>query len=96
MEQLEVLLTPELLAMVPLVAFVLQMIKKLPVVAGYMEYAPLVSIGLGVASAYMMNVESPIIPGVIIGLLASGSYDVLKGQVKPKEPVEEAVPGLLG
>ena len=80
MENLSVEMTPAMLILVPVVAAIIQMVKNVPQVAKYREFLPLASLALGVGAAYLQNIPNPIVAGVIIGLTAAGSYDVLKGK----------------
>jgi uncharacterized membrane protein len=76
-------LTPELLPI--LTAAILQFIKSFPPLAQYItghekEWLPILSMAVGVGLAYAIGVVSPILPGIMIGLAASGGYDLLKGK----------------
>jgi hypothetical protein len=84
MENLSLELTPAMLVLVPMVAAVIQFIKKIPQLASYHEWLPLVSLALGVGAAYLQKLPDPIMAGIIIGLTASGAFDVLKGNKEKK------------
>jgi hypothetical protein len=81
MEQLNIELTPAMLVLVPVVAAIIQMAKKLPIVSKYTEYLPIASLLLGVGGAYLQEIPNPILAGVMIGLTACGAFDVLKGKI---------------
>ena len=83
----EIVLTPEMLTLVPVVAAVLQMAKSIEMLANLKQWFPLVSLVLGVVACYITGVPNPIMPGVLIGLSASAGYDVLKLK-KPKGETE--------
>lgn len=86
MEQLNVDLTPAMLALVPVVAAILQMIKKFPLPDKIKEFLPGGSMLIALGLLYANNVPDPILPSVIIGLMACGGYDLLKQKkVDPKE-----------
>ena len=78
--QLSIELTPAMLAMVPLVAAVLQMFKNLPLLETYKRYFPIAALALGIGAAFLQGFPNPILVGIVIGLTAAGSYDVLKGK----------------
>lgn len=82
MENLNVEMTPAMLALVPVVAAILQMIKRFPIPVQAKEFLPGISmlIALGLLCAY--EVPDPILPSVLIGLMASGGYDLLKQKKK--------------
>jgi len=79
----EIVLTPEMLTLVPVVAAILQMAKNIQALANLKQWFPLISLGLGVAACFLTGVANPILPGILIGLSASAGYDVLK--LKKKE-----------
>jgi len=78
MEQLNVELTPAMLALVPVVAALLQMIKKFPLPDKIKEFLPGASMLIALGLLYASKVPNPILPSVIIGLMACGGYDLLK------------------
>jgi len=80
MNELQITLTPEMMALVPLVAAILQVIKR---VSWFQDdkvkaWLPFVSVGVSLGLAYLTKMEDPILPSIIIGLVASGGYDLLK------------------
>lgn len=86
MEELTVTLTPAMLAIVPVVAAVVQAIKRLEVVAKYKQWLPFMSIGIAYGIAYFTQVPDPVVPSILIGLAASGGYDLFKVKKKPVSP----------
>ena len=82
MNEITVQLTPEMLALVPVVAAIIQLIKRFDFVEKIKSYLPLISIGLGVGLSFATQMPDPVIPGLIIGLAASGGYDLLKAPIK--------------
>lgn len=84
MENLSLEMTPAMMVLVPMVAALIQFVKKIPQFESYNQWLPIVSLALGVGAAYLQNLPNPIMAGIIIGLTASGAYDVLKGK-KDKE-----------
>lgn len=77
-ELLTLELTPAMLALVPTVAFVVQLLKKIPAIAAHHEVLPLASILLGVGAAFAAGLASPVVSGIAVGLSASGGYSLLK------------------
>lgn len=77
-EQLIIDLTPEMLALVPIVATVLQLAKRIEAIAKLKQWYPFLSIGIALGLGYLTGMEEPIAPSIIIGLVASGGYDLLK------------------
>lgn len=81
--ELNIELTPAMLALIPVVAASLQMLKKIPQVALFKEYLPVISIAISAGFLYYQQVPNPIIPAVVIGLTACGGFDLLRS----KKPV---------
>ena len=74
-----------MLALIPIVALIVQNLKKISAMGELKEYLPVIAVGISVALAYLTsgtleNWSDPILPAIAIGLMASGGYDVLKGQ----------------
>lgn len=82
MEELSVTLTPEMLALVPVVAAILQMVKRVPQVEQIKSWLPIASLGISLGLCYLTGMKDPILPAIIIGLVANGGYDILK---RPKK-----------
>lgn len=78
LEEPLIVLTGESLIVVAVVAAVLQLLKRIPALAVLTAWLPLVSLGLGVGGAFLWGVTDPLPTGILIGLVASGGYDVLK------------------
>lgn len=75
-------LTPEMLALVPIVALLIQLLKNLPLVAKILPYLPFISIVIAYVLAIIQlgtaNWQVSIIPAIAVGLIASGAYDAVK------------------
>ena len=78
MENLIVKLTPEMLVLVAVVGALLQVAKSLDAVKQVKQWLPFFSIGIALALAYLTKMPDPVLPAIIIGLVASGGYDLLK------------------
>ena len=74
----EIQLSPEMLALVPVVAAVLQVMKKIPIVERVKEFMPFIAMVLSLGAVYATNAQLEIMPAVIMGLMASGVYDGVK------------------
>lgn len=83
MEDLTFEMTPQVLVLIPYVAVILQVLKRIEPIQAVKQYLPFIAIGLGIGFAYLTKVPDPIMPGIVAGLMAGGSYDLLKG-AKPK------------
>ena len=81
-ETLNIELTPAMLALVPVVAAILQVIKRVEVMQKLKAWLPFVSIGIALGLGYLTKMSNPILPSIIIGLVASGGYDLLKSPSK--------------
>lgn len=73
-----VTLTPAMLALVPVVAAILQLAKRFEPLQKLKSYLPFISIGIALGLGSLANMPNLIISSVIIGLVASGGYDLLK------------------
>jgi len=78
MENLTVALTPAMLALVPVVAAILQVLKQVELMQKMKQWLPFCSIGIALGLGYLTKMPEPILPSVLIGLVASGGYDLLK------------------
>jgi len=84
-------LTPGMLAVVPAVAAILQVIKRMPKSEVITPFLPLLAIVNGILFSWMAKVPEPLWSGVIIGLAASGGYDLLHGLTKSNAVKTSAV-----
>jgi len=82
MEEYTIQLTPAMLTLVPVVAALLQFAKRLEAVQKIKEWLPMVSIGIALGLAYLTKMPDPIMGAVVIGLVASGGYDLLKAPTR--------------
>ena len=78
MENLTIELTPAMLALVPVVAAILQVLKRVEAIQKVKAWLPFAAIGVALALGYLTKMPDPIIPSIIIGLVSSGGYDLLK------------------
>lgn len=76
-------MTPQILALIPIVAAILQVLKRIEPIQAVKQWLPFIAIGLAIGLAFMMKVPDPIMPGIVAGLMAGGAYDALKAP-KPK------------
>ena len=86
MENIEI--PTSMLALIPIVALIVQNLKKMSAMGTLKEYLPVISVAIAVSLAYLTsgqleNWSDPILPAIAIGLMASGGYDVLKGKTGP-------------
>ncbi len=82
MEDFSITLTPAMLALVPVVAALLQFAKRLDFVQEMKQWLPLISIGIALGIGYATKMPNPIMNSIVIGLVASGGYDLLKVPAK--------------
>lgn len=82
MDELTLQLTPAMLALVPIVGAIVQLLKRVKVVEKNIKLLPFVSILVALGIAYAMKLEEPVVASVVIGLVASGGYDLVTGAVK--------------
>lgn len=71
---------PAATTLIAIVASVVQQLKRLPAIVSLQEKFPayqVASLALGVAGAYLMALPNPIVAGILIGLSASGAYDIV-------------------
>jgi len=84
MDNLSIELTPGMLALVPIVGALLQMLKKISYVERFKEWLPLVSMLISFGFLYYQNISDPLLPAVIIGLTACGGFDLMKSKKNSK------------
>jgi len=77
-EQFTVTLTPAMVAMVPVVGAIIQILKRIEAIQKIKEWLPFFSIGIALGLGYLTQIEDPVVASVIIGLAASGGYDLVK------------------
>jgi len=78
MENLNLELTPAMLAMVPIVAATIQMLKRIPAIEKLKEWIPLLSVAMSCGFMYYQGAQNFLLAGTIIGLTACGGFDALK------------------
>ncbi len=74
----EIQLAPEMLMLVPLVAALLEVMKRIPLVAQIKEWMPFLAIGASLGVIYAQTAELQFMPAVVMGLMASGAYSGVK------------------
>lgn len=77
---MEIQLTPEMLALVPVVAGIIQMLKKVKYVEPYKDLLPLMAIVISVALVYSVTYLAFLIPAIIVALMAVGGFEMLKSK----------------
>lgn len=82
MEELVIQLTPEMLVLVPVVATILQFLKRIEALAELKQWFPFLSIAIALGLGYLTKMPDPILPSIVIGMVASGGYDLLKAPTK--------------
>ena len=70
----------QVIGLVALVAAMLQMLKAIPLVDKFKPWLPVASVGLGVLMAFWTKIPEPIVPGIMVGLAASGGYSFMKSK----------------
>lgn len=76
MENIPVEITPELIPVIIIGA--IQLLKRIPQMMKIKEWFPIIGIGIGIGLSFYMRFEDPIALGLIMGLVAAKSYDILK------------------
>lgn len=75
-------LSPEMLAVIPGIVLLLQLMKQVPAIAKISVWMPLISIGIGIVYAVLAKMGGTVlaqaVTGVLMGIAASGGYDALK------------------
>ena len=83
MDELTFELSPKMLMLVPVVAAIIQQIKAIKIIEPVKEWLPLAALGISLGLCYALKIPNPILPAIMIGLAASGGYDLVKGKKKP-------------
>jgi len=77
-----IVVDPKVLALVPIIAAVLQAVKILPVAQKFLSWLPLISLaaGVGLVGAYTpdLPIGEIILTGLVLGASASGLYSATK------------------
>ena len=77
-----VTLTPQMMAAIPGIMFVVQALKLHPIIAKLGDWTPFLSMGCGIVWAYLIKAEptlsAQVVQGILVGLAASGGYASLK------------------
>ena len=91
MENLNIEITPAMMVLVPIVAAIIQMLKKFLAIkqipAEFSVFIkgllPFVAMAVAFGIMHYQKVPEPLLPAVMIGLTAAGGYDLLKQKKKP-------------
>ena len=75
-------LTPAMLALVPIVTMIMQMLKQMKPYYRIKAYTPIITCGISVGLAFAVSISNPIVAGIIIGVTASAGYDQFKASKK--------------
>jgi hypothetical protein len=73
-----VTLTPQMLVVVPVIGGLVQMVKQVPFIRKQAAWLPLVTVLLGVAVAFGLRFDDPVMAGLLMGLASGGGYDLLR------------------
>lgn len=79
-EQFTVEITPQMAVLIPIVVAILQVLKTMTWYEKAKQWTPFVAIAVASALAYLTKVPDPILPSIIIALIACGGYDALKAK----------------
>lgn len=82
MDTFTINLSAEMLTLVPIVAAILQLAKRIEAIAKLSQWFPFISVGIALGLGYLTKMTDPIYPSILIGLVASGGYDLLKAPTK--------------
>ena len=74
----QITLTPAMMALVPVVSMIMQVIKGVPIYDKIKAYTPIVTMVIGIGAAYAASIANPIVAGILIGVTASAGYDSFK------------------
>ena len=80
MEDLTLNLTPEVLALIPIVAAILQVVKGISAVNKLKQWFPFFGIAIAYGLGLASGATDPVIQSVLVGLVAAGSYDLFKAK----------------
>jgi hypothetical protein len=94
MENLNIQLSPAMLALVPVVAAIIQVLKKFlaikhipnKITIFIKELLPFASILIAFGLLNYQKVSEPLLPAIIIGLTACGGFDLLKQKKNNSQP----------
>jgi len=88
-ETMTIELTPQMLAVIPILAMVLEMVKGIAPLAWLKPWMPFVAVGLSFGAAVLFGIgstlEQQVIAGVLMGLATSGGYDAVRVPTKIQE-----------
>jgi len=77
-------LTPEMLYVVPIIAFIVKSIKE--IIEPYVWYdkakrfLPLVSLATGILMAYLFQLDNYVVSGIVTGIAAIAGYETFKAK----------------
>lgn len=80
-------LTPEMLALVPIIASILEIMKRIEVIDKVKKWMPFISMLMSLGVIYLKTGEVHAISALVMGLIASGLYSSVKAvSKKGKKP----------
>jgi hypothetical protein len=83
MEEFVVEVTPEMAVLVVIVGAILQVAKRIKALDKLKQWFPFLAIGVAYALATLSgDTENIVMASVVVGLVASGGYDLIKGTTK--------------
>ena len=65
-----------------MVGIILQLLKKIDFIAKAKPWFPFISMGVATALAMLLKIADPVQAGLVIGLVTSGGYDLIKAPTK--------------
>ena len=80
-DSLTVQLTPAAMLLIPMVAGIVQILKRIKAVEKIKGWLPFVSMGIALGLGYLQQVDNPVMTALIVGLVASGGYDAIKNRI---------------
>lgn len=91
-ETMQILLTPQMLTIIPMLAVAMQMLKGIEPLAKLKPWFPFLTIGISIGLAILMkmgaDIQAQVMAGVVMGLATSGGYDAAKMPTKVAEANE--------
>lgn len=82
MEEFTVTLTAQMMSLVVVVGALLQIAKKIKALEQIKQWFPFLGIGIAFALCKYSGIEDPVMSSVLIGLVSSGGYDLLRAPTK--------------
>jgi len=89
MEEFMINIDAQTMMLVAAVGAILQVAKGIPALEKLKQWFPFIAIGVAYVLSRALGVEDPIMPSIVTGLLASGSYDLLKSPTGALTPAPD-------